>query len=258
MKELGHHLCLGLVDRRVLTASVAQRRLVARSTLRIGRDHRLLAFRAADTHLHVEALCDRRSAGRLARRLELSLHKVIGYPVAFEPARIWPIKSQRHLYNAARYILRQDERHGVDIDPWAEASNLPDLLGLRVIGRHTTIEVGRCLPRMTAAELTAIVGLKADQLTEGDHWIEAVDQLADATAAAVALPQLRGRAAEVVVARRAAAAVTREVLDASALAAALCTSERTARRLRAESPDPLQSEAIRRQLRLRACGRRSG
>ncbi|MBW2454147.1 MAG: hypothetical protein JRI68_06540 [Deltaproteobacteria bacterium] len=241
----------------MLAPTIEQRRALARAVLRVGRDYRLIAFRAADTHLHLEALCGRAEAGRLANRVEGSLHKTLRYPVRFEPARIWPIADQRHLYNATRYILGQDQRHQLRDDPWAEASNLPDLLGLRTIGHFTAVELERSLPRLRFADLSAGLGLTPAQLTQGDDWMGAIDDLAVATAAAVALPHLEGRSGEVVAARRAAAVATRAAVVSARLVSLLGVSPRTARRLRAEQADPALVEAVRRQLRLRAANRAS-
>ncbi|MBI4706067.1 MAG: hypothetical protein HY744_33655, partial [Deltaproteobacteria bacterium] len=48
---------LRLRDGRVLTQSVAERRVLARVVLTCSRDLPLRAFRAADTHLHLLLAC---------------------------------------------------------------------------------------------------------------------------------------------------------------------------------------------------------
>ena len=55
---LGHHIMLRLDDSRVIAPVVEDRRAMARAVLKAGRPFRLLAFRAADTHLHLEVACD--------------------------------------------------------------------------------------------------------------------------------------------------------------------------------------------------------
>jgi hypothetical protein len=75
--------------------------------------------------------------------------------------------------------------------------------------------------------------------------------LADAAAAALALPALRGRTPAVVAARRAAVHAAGDRMTPAELADALSVDERTIRRLRAQPPDVALRCAVDLQLRLR-------
>src|SRR5262245_5666905 len=130
---IGYLLMLRLQDDRVIAPSPAERRLLARTVLRMTRRCFLLVFALVDTHVHLEvARCTREAAGELARRIELSLGRLLELPVGFERARVKTIVDQAHLAAAFRYTLRQDRHHGVDVDPLRDATSLPDLLGMRV------------------------------------------------------------------------------------------------------------------------------
>ena len=246
MPAIAHHLMLRLADGRVIARDAAARRGLARATLRIAHPLPLLAFRAADTHLHLLVACKRAAAGELARRVEIGLRQRLGLEVPFAPAHIEPVAGQRHLRNAFFYVLRQEERHRLGGDPLHDASNLPDLLGLRVTGTWTAAHVRARLPRVTRGRLAALLGARAP-----DAPIEDWRTLADAAAAAVAMPALEGSTAVVTQARRAAARVAAKHLRATELAAQLGVSARTARRLRTQPPDPRLASAVAGQLGLR-------
>lgn len=251
MNEIGFHVRTSLEDRRVIAPGVAERRALARAVLRIGRDYRLAAFRAPDDHLHMLPLCDRRQAGQLVRRVEIALQRCLALPVGFEPPYIKPLADQRHGYGTFRYIMRQDEHHGLEVDPWGEASNLPDLLGLRLLGGYTSFTVGQFFPRITEEELASRLGIRAAQLREPMRPDRALEDLAEAAAAAAALPDLRGRSAEVVAARQAAMVAVVPGVRASVLAKRLGVTPRVVQRQRALPHDPMLVEAVQRQLRLR-------
>jgi hypothetical protein len=56
--------------------------------------------------------------------------------------------------------LTQIKRHGVThLDPLLEATNLPDLLGLRSVGRYTAANVRRVLPRIQRGQLLEMLDL---------------------------------------------------------------------------------------------------
>ena len=252
MGQLGFHIEMKLADGRVLVTSIAERRLLARIVLDKGRDCGLLAMRAPDTHLHVVAACTRRVAGVFVSRVRRSLRQRLDLPVRFAAPYIEPIRDQRHLYNASRYVFRQDEHHGVDVDPWAEASNLPDLLGLRQVGVYTVANVSRLLPRIRPEELVRHLGVTLEQLDDCATMAGAVDSLAAAAAAAVALPDVGGQAPVAIAARRAAVALVGDCLPTRRIAALLGTTDRAVRRLRSRPADPALVTAVARQLRLRS------
>ena len=73
-------------DGRVLATTPATRRILARSVLELGRDAELLAFAQPDNHLHAIAPRDESACNELARRIEISLSRVLSLPVRFAPA----------------------------------------------------------------------------------------------------------------------------------------------------------------------------
>ena len=237
---------LRLRDDRVIALDLAARRTLARTVLKAGRSCGLLAFRAADTHLHLEVACSRPEAGGLARRLEIALVRALRLAVGFSPAHIRPVIDQQHLHNTFWYVLRQEQHHGTEADPHHEASNLGDLLGLRPLGAYTAANVKSLLPRVRAAEIEAELGI--DRTAPVERW----DLLAEAAAAAACVPALEGRSAEVVRARTAAVQLARPQLSCRALAAKLGVGYRTVVRMRAAPIDTPMLEAIAHQLRLRA------
>ena len=245
-ETLGRHLILRLVDDRILTPTVADRRALARAVLGIGEPFGLILFSVAGTHSHLATLCGRRDAGRLARNLTNSLRRRLELPVSFEVCRIRPINDQAHLRTLPRYILENARKHGTDVDPFHEATNLPDLLGLRVLGAYTRELVKQRLPSLTRSELLACFGLK--KLGEGGD----LRRLAEAAAAAVGETSLKGRRPSIV---RARAAAVRVALDAGArpawLARQLGLSARGLREVAGRGAEHELTAAIRRQLWLR-------
>lgn len=184
-------------ERRVLAPSVAQRRALATAVHAFAERAGLLAFRGSDTHIHLVLLADRALAGRTARALSYALHARLGLEAPFEPARIKPVDSQSHLENVFDYVLRQDARHGFDSDPWHDASVLPDLLGLRAMGGDVRRRMREYLPRVGRDRLLARLGVET--LHPGTDTSIGVE----AAAAAVARPDLSGKARDVCAARRA-------------------------------------------------------
>ena len=244
---IGHHLMLRLEDGRVLVKCQAERRKLARSVLRVGRDHELLAFGLADNHLHAEAACDEASAKRFAWRLGMSLSKALRLPVSFDKPRIKAIEDQPHLYSVFGYGFRQEQHHGIEGDPFLEASNLLDLLGMRVVGSYTRLNVRTHLPRITTHKLLGYFGdvdLSNARICTQD--------LADAAMSALALPDLRGRDSDVVRARNAAVHAVRAPADE--IARALGISPRAVRIIQ-RRPADVGTQAVLLQLHLRAAVR---
>lgn len=146
------------------------------------RPFELLAFRCADTHGHLELLGSERDAREAARRALIATNKALALPVGFVPTHAEAIRDQAHLANTFRYVLRQDEHHGFTHDRWLEASNLPDLIGLRTLGAWSVPHVRRALPRVDRAWLLECAGLAGLDEEELDF-----SRLAEAAAAAVHL-----------------------------------------------------------------------
>lgn len=144
-------------------------------------------------------------------------------------------------------MFGQDTHHGFGHDPHHDSSNLPDLLGLRVIGTWTATHVRQYLPRVDRAALLQHLG--APDL---DQRPLDLTGLADAAAAAIGVAALNGRDPAVVAARRAAIHVARRQVGTKAVATALSCSAQTVRRLATDAPDPRFVRAVEGQLRLRS------
>jgi len=244
---LGYHVIQRLEDDRVLVRDTGQRRIYAETVLRIGRDAGLFCFGLPDTHSHVGLECERSTAGRFAQRLAIGLRQNLGLVAPFSPVRLREIRDQAHLGNAFAYILSQGSHHGVDADPWLEATAVPDLLGLRVIGAYLPGRVRALLPRLRRADLLAKLGI--EDLDVG----HALDDLADAAAATVAAPRLVGRSSAIVDARRAAISFARGEGAATAhIAQLLAISARAVRWLERGPARREHVRAVGLQLGLRA------
>jgi hypothetical protein len=249
---LAHHITLRLTDGRVLAPSVAARRIVARAVLELAAAFRLIVFRAADTHLHLLVACSAGEASELARRLEIKLQGLLRFGVRFDRARIRPVVDQAHLRNAFHYVLRQQQHHGLEQDPLFEASNLPDLLGLRLIGAFTRNAVRELLPRVKRGDLLQHLGGEFAQAP-----LDLADA-ADSAAAALALIDLAGRGREAVLARAAGVRLLRPHASQQSIARAFRMTERGVRSLLRVEVDPMLVRAIELQMRLRAALRSPG
>jgi hypothetical protein len=247
MPPLAWHITSRLYDDRIITPTTRDRRRLARSLLRIGLDSGLLAFGIADTHLHAASVCDRVTAGQLARRAELAAQGLFRYGVPFESARIRPIHDQAHLRNAFWYILRQQQRHDIATDPFFDGSSLPDLLGLRAGSAWIAARVRSHLPRVRGPALLELLG----RGVSFERAIGDFTHLRRAAIAAAGLPDLDGRNLPTVRARAAAVRVARPALSARTIAARLGVEPGAVRRLARRPGDPELDEAIRRQLVLR-------
>jgi hypothetical protein len=230
VRALGQHLILRLWDNRVVAQTPEERRIVASSVLRLAKNDELLSFGIPDTHLHMNTADQERAAGQLARRVEISLRQRLRLDVRFTPARPEPILDQRHLGNAFWYVLRQNERHELDWDPYHEASNLPDLLGLRVLGRYTWGNVQRWLPRVKRRELLACLGVEELVPADGPP-----DQVLPAAIRAAGVPRLEGYSVTTNQIRRVVVEIVGHRVPWTELAASLRVNRRTLYRM-AELP----------------------
>lgn len=155
---MGYHITLRLADGRHLARDEGERRIFARVMHEQGEGRGLFAFRGADTHAHALTVGSREQAGMFARYVADSLRWQLRLGVSFERARIRPLENRWHVERAVPYVFDQERHHGVDIDPLHEASSLPDLVGLRVIGSATTALFRATMPRMSRAELLRYFG----------------------------------------------------------------------------------------------------
>lgn len=244
---IGHHVCMRLVNDAVIAPDVERQRLLARVVLTKACGSGLLAFGLADNHLHLETSDGRAAAGELARVIEISLGRTLCLEVGFAPAYIKPITDARHLYATFRYVLRQPMHHELSVDPRREASNLPDLLGLRTVGAYSRANVRQHLPRIQRADLLALLGV-----TELDCAQGPVEWIVEAALAAVALPDLRSKSPEAMMARRAIAHLADRRVPARTVAAWLGVREHGVSDLRRGLVDEELAAAIARQLDLMA------
>lgn len=245
MSEIGTHVMVRLEDSRVIAGEEGRLRRLAGGVLKVGQAFKLLTFRLADTHLHALLAEPRSVAREFGRRVEISLQHRLRPGVRCARVHTKAIEGQAHLVRTFWYALRQEARHGTAIDPLFEASNLPDLLGLRTVGRWTVQHVLEHLPRVRRSDLLDLLPVRP---TEGplDYAL-----LGDAAAAASGVQSVRGRTLAAFDARIAAVHAVPEV-GAKLLAGHLGVSTRTVRRLRGQDPNPILVAAVREQLRLRS------
>jgi hypothetical protein len=143
--------------------------------------------------------------------------------------------------SAAQYVLGQDRRHGIDIDPLHDASNLPELAGARVPWVTSARLVRELLPRLDLRELLPPRSRVA-------IW----EDLHDAAAAAFGLPDITRKTKLAVHAKRAAVHVARAAVGADIVAAALGIDECSVRRLHRQPAPVPHLRAVALQLEWRA------
>ncbi len=251
---LGHHIIMRLEDDRVIAPDTASQRLLAKTVFRAARSFRLTVFRCADNHIHAQLAEQLARAMELARRIEIALSLVLGLDVPFQRARARPIANQWHFSSTFHYILNQERHHGTALDDFFEASNLPDLLGMRLIEPDAARHVRSLLPRVTRDELLGHLGGPAI-----DFAPKCLDDVADSAAAAFALPTLASRSRDSTRARAAAFGAARGLGSSNQLAAAIGVSERTVRRMRTDAgertSDAAAIRAVELQMGLRSARR---
>lgn len=227
----------------MLVPSVAERRRLAQAFVRLAAEFPLLAWRATDVDLHVVGCLTDAQADAMVVRLRLVFaHLHPGVPLVL--VRRFAIQGQWQLAESFRRVLRAD-RH-VGTDTLLEGSVVPDLLGMRAVGAQLAARVRERLPQVSADELLPHLGLGAIE----EHF--ALEHLAEATAAAFALPELLdGKGADLTAARN-AAIVAADGAPAEDVAAALGVTVRTVQRVRADHDvPPAHRRAIRLQMGLR-------
>jgi hypothetical protein len=245
MADLAWHFNNSLLDRRVIARSVAERRLLARCVIRIGAEFDLGAFRCSGTHLHYLLFCSRERAGRFIQRVDESLRRGLQLPVGFGVAYGKPVDSQAYLRTVFDYVVGNTDKHETAWDPLHEASMLPDLLGLRLLGAYAPALVRGHLPNVTRRKLLAWFGLPELEPDDG------FDGIAEAAAAALGLPHLAGGGGDTNRARCALVHVAGDHLRPAELARLAGVSERSLRRLRGRKPEPALVRALRLQITLR-------
>ncbi len=240
-----------LRDSRAIASSPTAWRTIALSVLTVGRPFPLVCFRAVDTHIHALLTCGAREAAEFGRRVEISMQRRLNPGVGFAEVHVVPVVDQRHLTSTFWYALDNARRHGADVDPLFEASNLPDLLGMRVLGRWTISHARAALPRLHGDRLRELLPVQPG--SERDPPL-----LLEAATAAIGYPRisLRGRVPHrslVGEAADAIAAALRAIPDRSSaeFARLLDVSRGTVARAREEEPRGELVAAIEQQLELR-------
>ena len=247
--SLGYHLVLRTRDGSPLATSTDQRRRLARHLLETSKDHALLAFGLADQHLHLYPAEEEEPARELSRRVSIALTRSLRLAGGLHRSLFKPVVDGFHAYKLFDYVLRQGMRHQLESDPLLEATNLPDLLGLRLLGQRTAAFVRRFLPRVKRPQLLALYQVErlepAMDFDEGE-----LASIIDAGLAAVALPKLDASHSSRDV-RRAVVEVVGRQISRTRLAGALDLQPRSLRRiLTAPAPRELV-RALRLQLDLR-------
>jgi hypothetical protein len=147
---LAHHVTLALEGRRLLTDEPGQRRLLARIVYENLEGRGLVSFGAADDHLHVLLARDRVACGALVRTLASAIKKRLRHVVPFERSRFRPVENMHHERNTYFYTFGQERRHGTRIDPFFDATSLPDRIGARVLLTPSREPLRSLLGRATA------------------------------------------------------------------------------------------------------------
>ncbi len=246
MEPIGWHIGMRFADDRVIARTVEERRLLARAVSRHGERAGLAAWRAVDTHMHAELFGRWNEVARFGRSVGSALHAGLGRGVPMRITFAKPIREQWHAQSTFRYVIAQEAHHGLRSDPLHEASNLPDLLGLRLVGGYTRTVLEQHLPRIQDEELFALLGRDA---LAGPVTLSL---LPDAAAAAFALSNPCGRRPEAVAARRAAVHAAKDLVCVERLTEVIAVGPRTVARLHAQPRDPAAVTAVMRQWRLRS------
>ncbi|MBW2735400.1 MAG: hypothetical protein JRH20_23700 [Deltaproteobacteria bacterium] len=184
---LGYHIRIRPRNSDHLGTTRQERRLVARSVLLRGARFKLVSFGLGEQHLHMYPICDRDGAGELSGQVSSSLIKPLKLEGGFEKPYIEPLKDMRHAYNNFSYTLGQEARHNIPADRAGEGSNLPDLLGFRLIGAYTLDNTRRYFPKIDRAHLLNLLGRRELIPANGP-----MDAIVDAGLAATALPSISG------------------------------------------------------------------
>ena len=203
------HLTFAADGRLALFPSEAQRRAAVRAIVRVG-GARILLFCLVDDHVHVVVYAPTQETGRLSRALLLAMRLFLAADLA--PAHPRPVDNRAHLLWLVRYLLLQPAKHGLAGHPalWS-GSCFADLAGARRVPGWAP-PIAEALPRWRLREAFALLGLPAASLCPmEDLGDQPPSRLLAAAAFALAVdPALEGRRAEVVRARRVAAALLEE------------------------------------------------
>jgi hypothetical protein len=160
----------------------------------------------------------------------------------FEPAKILPIRDQRHLLELVQYCLKQDNHHGAGMDILREGTALFDYLGMRPAGAFLQTRVRELLPRLTQRAILQHLPVK---LREAVELSQVEESLRSAALSVGKVPNKNLLKARIAVARLAKSD------QVGPLAQALGVAPRTVFRWRRRPADPLWERAVRLQMALR-------
>lgn len=240
----GHAVCQ-LANRQVIALGPKQLRSVAVGVLTVGRPFEMLAFKLADNHLHALVMGEEGEATEFGRRVEISLQRRLRPGVRFAHVHVTAVETHSHLTRTFRYIFRQESHHGTSVDPLFEASNLPDLLGMRTIGQWTAPHVKVRLPRVTREELLSFLPVRLGGAPN-------LALLPDSAAAAAGLPHLGWRSCAGLEARVAAVRVADDWMGPRQAPRLVGMTSRACRRLREHQPSTKMVRAVIAQLQLQS------
>ncbi|MFZ5481181.1 MAG: hypothetical protein ACOZNI_30765 [Myxococcota bacterium] len=229
MRPYACQLTLRRRDGRPLARDTESRRALAREVLGRGRPHGLIAFRAAGDGLRALFAADSDAVCFWAHGLPWNV-----------AAWVEPLRDGGAVRTAMRAIAVDDPD-----DPTWEASSLPDLAGMRVAGRYTRARVREFSPGVTPK-----AALDWMHVRVGTPVVDGA-RLADAAAAAVGLPDLRGESRLRWLAQRAAIEVADGELPDPELALALDLALPILRTMRGMPAHDAVVRAIRMQLAAR-------
>ena len=252
-----HHLTWSARGRLALFPSEDARRAALRALARVAGDQ-ILLFGLADDHLHLVSP----QAGPLARAVLLALRPLAASTL--DPAHLRPVEDRTHLSWLVTYLLGQPDKHRLPGHPalWT-GSCFPDLVGARRLFPGIAGRLAAQLPRYRLRQAYEHLGLAPAPLVPADDEATraagASRILAAAGAVLAAGPDLSGKTAERVLARKAAAIVAGQCgIHSTELAWALGQPARSARRLAGDAVEPALLTAVRLRLSLEDRVRGSG
>jgi hypothetical protein len=247
MDDVGHQCVMRLRRDRVIAPTEAERRLLARTVLTVGRDFPIVAFRFGDTHGHMAVAAAEEIAAECARRIESALKQRLRLPVSFARVEITPIRDVWHMKNVVRYTFTQDEHHGFQNDPLHEASSLPDALGWRAIDTRTPFKLKEQQPRLRKAHLLGMV-----RMADPDGPPRWDGDWQDAVAAAICRADGSGKHRDSRAARSALVHLAIDSFGPAEIRDRLEVSARAYSRLLEITPSAAVTRAVRQQLVLRS------
>lgn len=253
------HLTWATVSRQPAFPTEEGRRELLRDLAAVAASFVVL-FAIVDDHVHIVVIL---KADRL-RWVQGALTKVLSSRSAapLAPPHLSPVTTRKHMNNLVGYCLGQFEHHGLaDNAVTATGSCFPDLVGARRLP-WGTLKITEALPRFRLQDALDALGLAGPLNPASDAEVRALGpaRLVELVAAAFAAgPDLAGKAAERVLARRVSARLALDVgLRPRDLGEALGVSAVTLNRLAASPIDVADLHAARLRIALEGAGAARG